>query len=394
MKIISRFIYVSALFCAAAVILKPAFASGDKPKLIVFFSPSCHSCQAVKNGVMPAIIAEFGDRIAVDYRDISDVGHYKEMIALRDHYKIEGSPRLPFIFFQGEIVSGEEEAHARLKDVVRAGITAPALQHPSGGGVNLLERFKLITPLAVAGAGLADGINPCAFTVIVFFISFLAVQGYRRRDLAVIGMSFITAVFLTYFLLGLGIFNFLYRMKNFILITRSLNLAIGIFSLCLGALSVCDVVRYIRTKAADTMALQLPQTVKNRIHAVIGHFYRIGRQTSTATENSRPHLGYLIASAFVTGFLISLLEAVCTGQLYLPTIVFVMKSSQYKFQAFRRLLVYNIMFVAPLIAVFLLALLGATSQQFSAWLKRRLVPTKIILAVVFFGLGIFLIWRA
>jgi hypothetical protein len=102
----------------------------------------------------------------------------------------------------------------------------------------------------------------------------------------------------------------------------------------------------------------------------------------------------LVLSALVSGFLVSLLEAVCTGQTYLPTIVFVLKTTPYKLPAFLFLVIYNLMFILPLVAIFILALLGTTSGQFSRFLKTHLLKIKLLMAVLFFGLGLFLLWRA
>jgi len=46
-----------------------------------------------------------------------------------------------------------------------------------------------------------------------------------------------------------------------------------------------------------------------------------------------------------------------------------------------------------LIAIFILALMGTTSAQFSGFLKKHLGLIKIFMAVLFFSLGLFLIWR-
>jgi cytochrome c biogenesis protein CcdA len=78
---------------------------------------------------------------------------------------------------------------------------------------------------------------------------------------------------------------------------------------------------------------------------------------------------------------------------YLPTIAFVFKTSHLKLEALAYLVLYNTMFVVPLFAVFLLALLGITSQQFSQAFKRHILTVKMLMAVLFFVLGIFLIWR-
>jgi threonine/homoserine/homoserine lactone efflux protein len=51
------------------------------------------------------------------------------------------------------------------------------------------------------------------------------------------------------------------------------------------------------------------------------------------------------------------------------------------------------MFIVPLLIIFLFALLGVTSEQFSKFLKKHLLMIKILMAALFFALGIFLIWR-
>ncbi len=119
--------------------------------------------------------------------------------------------------------------------------------------------------------------------------------------------------------------------------------------------------------------------------------YRRSRDSST--YQPRVNLSRLVLSALVTGFLVSILEAVCTGQLYLPTIAFVLKSTPLKLQALLYLVIYNLMFILPLLIIFLLALFGVTSGQFANFLKKNLAGVKIIMVLVFFSLGIFLIWR-
>ncbi|MFH0826527.1 MAG: hypothetical protein V1923_01365, partial [Candidatus Omnitrophota bacterium] len=261
-------------------------------------------------------------------------------------------------------------------------------------GVDLLAHFRNFTPLAVISAGLIDGVNPCAFTVIVFFISFLTLQGYRKRELIVIGTGFIFSVFLTYLLIGLGLFNFLYQLKGFWAVTRAFNISIGAFSIILGCLALYDFVKYRKTKETEGLLLQLPAAVKRRIQYVIGLHYRKTTPSSSGRPERQKHILALTLTAFVTGFLVSILEAVCTGQTYLPTISFILKTTVLKLQALFYLLVYNFMFIVPLGIIFVLALMGVASQQFAALLKKHLLTIKILMALLFFGFGLFLIWRA
>jgi cytochrome c biogenesis protein CcdA len=264
------------------------------------------------------------------------------------------------------------------------------LQAMGSRTVDLQEYLKSFKPLAVVGAGLVDGINPCAFTVIVFFVSFLALQGYRKRELFAIGLTFILAVFITYLLIGLGLFNFLYRIRSFWAVAKAVNIGIGLLSILLGFLAVADFIKYRKSKDTENMFLQLPKVIKERIHSVIGGHYR--RLKTGGGSPAKTLLG-LMLSALITGFLVSLLEAVCTGQLYLPTIAFVIKSGSLSARAVFYLLLYNLMFILPLAAIFLFALFGATSNEFSKFLKKHLGSIKILMSLMFFGLGILLLWR-
>ncbi len=244
----------------------------------------------------------------------------------------------------------------------------------------------------MVSAGLIDGINPCAFTVIVFFISFLTLQGYRKKELILIGLFFIFTVFLTYLLIGLGLFGFLYRLKGFWVVTRIANFCIGTFSIVLGGIALYDFFKFKKTGQPEGLVLQLPKTIKKQIHFVIGMHYRTDKDAREQPLDNRIYR--LLVSALVTGFLVSILEAVCTGQVYLPTITFVLKTTSLKLQAMSYLLIYNLMFILPLFIIFILALLGVTSEQFAVFLKKNLLTVKLMMAALFFSLGIFLIWQA
>ncbi|OGX19035.1 MAG: hypothetical protein A3K83_00570 [Omnitrophica WOR_2 bacterium RBG_13_44_8b] len=365
-----------------------AFAQKNPPKLTVFFSPSCSSCSKARQKVIPPIQKEFSGKIEIEYRDISDVDNYMYLLRLRDKYKPDLPIEVPVFFMEGNLISGKGNLRDNLEMLIIKSLaqSRPKEQLPE---IDLIMRFKNFRPLAVTGAGLIDGINPCAFTVIVFFISFLALQGYRKRELISIGLSFVFAVFLTYLFIGLGIFNFLYSLKGFWIIARVFNIVIGVFSIILGIFAILDYLKFRKTQETEGLFLQLPRAVKNRIHSIIGLHYR-----KTSQGAAKQHVFRLLISALVTGFLVSILEAVCTGQVYLPTIIFVLKTTHLKVQAFGLLLLYNLMFIVPLLIIFLLALLGVTSGEFAKFLKRRMGLIKILMACVFFGLGIFLLWRA
>ena len=365
------------------------YADNELPKLTVFSSPSCHRCMQVKNELMPQIEREFEGRLLVEYLDISVIENYKLLLSLEEKYKAKIKNTWPVFYFEGNFLNAEGRVRDNLKKLIAKSLNKNNLEDKENlPAIDLIAHFKTFQPLAIIMAGLTDGINPCAFTVIVFFISFLSLQGYKKKELTIIGLVFIFAVFITYLLIGMGLFGFFYRLKGFWLISKILNFSVGVFSIILGIFALYDFFKFKKTQETEGLLLQLPKAIKVQIHSIIGLHYR-----RNGANISKPPIFKLASSALTTGILISILEAICTGQVYLPTITFVLKTTPLKLAALGYLLLYNLMFIVPLLIIFIFALWGVTSEQFSKLFKKHLLAIKILMAILFFGLGIFLLWR-
>ncbi|MDD5429330.1 MAG: hypothetical protein PHE97_01260, partial [Candidatus Omnitrophica bacterium] len=247
---------------------------------------------------------------------------------------------------------------------------------------DLASIFRKLSLFTIMGSGLADGINPCAFAVIVFFISFLAVYGYRRKEIVYVGSFYCLAVFLTYLLIGLGLFKFLYAASNIHFFIKGFYYFVAFFCFVMGLAALYDYFRFQKTKDSREAILQLPGFLKKRINFVIGSRLRHREGRSVVS---------LIFTSFIVGVLVSLLEAVCTGQVYVPTIVFILKDTSLRLKAWVYLILYNLMFILPLVFIFLLSLAGVKSIVFNRFLKKHLGIIKLIMALVFFALGGFII---
>lgn len=378
-----------------SIIQSAAYAkggSGNTPQLSIFYSPTCRSCTEIKDKLIPEIEKKFKARIQIQYYDISHIQNYRLLLSLKKKYNVKFDIRVPVIFLEGYFLNGDAVTKDSLERLIEIALSAPRTKEGGLPLVDLLAHFKGFGLFTVISAGLIDGINPCAFTVIVFFISFLALQGYTKRDLIAICLCFIFTVFITYLLIGLGVFGFLYRLNKFWVIAKAVNFLIGAFSITLGVFAVYDFFKFKRTGKTEGLTLQLPQAVKNQIHRIIGLHYRVNNNLTGASSGQR--LFRLMAAALITGFIVSILEAVCTGQTYLPTIIFILRTTRLKLSALGSLLIYNFMFIVPLLAIFISALFGTTSGQFSNFLKRHMLIIKLLTAILFFGLGAFLVWRA
>ncbi|WP_148258423.1 hypothetical protein [Mahella australiensis] len=72
---------------------------------------------------------------------------------------------------------------------------------------NEKERFEAFTPVGIALAGLLDGFNLCAVSMLLFFLSILVMSGRQNKELFLVGMSYIIGTFIAYFTIGIGLFK-------------------------------------------------------------------------------------------------------------------------------------------------------------------------------------------
>ncbi|MFP4457998.1 MAG: cytochrome c biogenesis CcdA family protein [Candidatus Zixiibacteriota bacterium] len=240
------------------------------------------------------------------------------------------------------------------------------------------DKFSEVSIWTVIGAGLIDGINPCAFGVIIFFITFLTVMKRSKSEMLITGIAFTISVFVTYFLVGIGILKFLIELKAYEAITNWIYLLMGIFVAVLAVLSIVDFIRTRKGKSKD-MLLQLPSGIKKRMHKII-------RKESKAKTKFN-----MVLAALSTGFLVSLMEMACTGQVYLPMITVMTQTPDARVKAIAYLLLYNLMFILPLVIIFSITMAGVSSQKMGQFLEKNTYLIKILLTLLFIGLGYYLL---
>ena len=243
------------------------------------------------------------------------------------------------------------------------------------GEQRIVERFKKFSLSAVLIAGLIDGINPCAFATIIFLVSYLTFLGKKSREILLYGITFTSGVFIAYLLAGMGLMAGLRQLSGYPVITRGIYLVIAVFAFALGIISLYDYILFRRGQMAK-WKLQLPVALKKKVHKII----REGTQSKSA--------GFV--GTFALGFVIAATEVVCTGQVYLPTIGYIMTIPKLRVHAFFNLFLYNIMFIIPLVAIFVAVFFGITSEKMALVTKDHTGTVKLLTAILFIGLGVFL----
>ncbi len=184
-------------------------------------------------------------------------------------------------------------------------------------------------------------------------------------------------VFLAYLMVGLGLYKVLELVGSTLdIIANIVYILTAVFCLVLAVLSFLDYRKAKQGNVGDMM-LKLPEPLRKRINKTI----RQGNKSRS-----------YIFSAFIVGILISFLELACTGQVYLPTIIFVSSIPELRLQAILFLILYNLLFILPLVVIFVLVYFGTTSKDLTQFLKEKAATVKFAMGIVFVLLGSWLVY--
>ena len=231
----------------------------------------------------------------------------------------------------------------------------------SGSGTSVLwslsNKGSWLLPL-VAVSALIDSINPCAFSLLLLTIAFLFSIGRMRSNVLKIGGAYIAGIFLVYILIGLGILQALHPFN-----TPHFMAKLG--ASLLVALGMINVVNEFFPKFP--LKLQIPQAA----HHKMAEFMNKGS----------------LLFALILGGLVGLCEFPCTGGPYLMVLGLLHDATTYV-TGLGYLLFYNLIFIAPLALILLIATNQSLVDQARSWQRTERKFMKLGSGVAMIVLGI------
>ena len=208
-----------------------------------------------------------------------------------------------------------------------------------------------------------DSINPCAIGVLILMVSVILGQGGSTRKLVTNGLAYIFAIFTTYLLAGLGLVYFFAAIP--IVIAEYLSIAVGGLVILAALLEIKDYFWY-----GKGFSLQIPHYFANKIHEY---------STKKTTV-----FGVMLLGAFVAA-----VELPCTGAPYLAIITIL--RIDFNIYAFLLMLLYNLVFVAPLLIILFLVATGTKIDKVSKWKEDGKGKMRLFMGLLLAALGWILI---
>ena len=224
-----------------------------------------------------------------------------------------------------------------------------------------LYENKVMIPL-ITGAALIDSVNPCAFSILFLTIAFLFSLGRTRKNILLIGATYIFGVFLVYILIGLGVLKTLqfFNVPHFV---ARIGGAVIILS---GGLSLIN-----HFFPSFPIKLGIPRAAHRKIALFV--------------EKAS------IPSALILGFFVGMWEFPCTGGPYLMVLGLLHDRTTFM-SGFGYLIWYNVVFVLPLILILVIAGNEALLKKAEEW-KKENVKGRLVggIAMILLGMLIFLL---
>lgn len=217
------------------------------------------------------------------------------------------------------------------------------------------------------GAAIIDSINPCAFGVLIFLLAYLIKTVKTRSKILLHGMTYILAVFLTYLIAGLLLMPIIGNLGSF---SVAFYAIIGTLVILVGILELKDYFWYGRGPSLTLLP---------------GASHRIKMYVDKISAN--------LTSAFFLGVFVALVELPCTGAVYLA-ILSLMALGGSNAATTGWLVLYNVIFVLPLIVILFAFYHGVSAERLEEWRKKHRATMRLVIGALLIILGSWMLYTA
>jgi len=361
--------FVSLIILSSFNYAQEACPAEDDVDLVVFYGQGCPHC-ADEEIFLEELVEKYPKLHVIKYEVYSNQTSREIFQKFSNAFgtEIKGVPttfidRKVLIGFTEKIGESIEE---EVKKCIDEGCISPL--DIANGNISIVEddkspsgifEIKSLTLPAVIGAAAVDAINPCAFAVLIILLATILASKERKKVLWA-GLAFTTSIYISYFLMGLGLFSVI-RVAG---LTSLFYTIVAVLAILIGLFNLKDYLWY-----GKWFVMEVPQSWRPKMKMLLKGI------TS-------------IPGAFLIGFVISLFLLPCTSGPYIVILGLLAKSAT-KNYALMLLLLYNFIFIIPMLLITGAIYFGfTTTEQAEEWRSKKLKVLHLIAGAVILLLGI------
>jgi cytochrome c biogenesis protein CcdA len=205
---------------------------------------------------------------------------------------------------------------------------------------------------------LIDSINPCAIGVLILMVSVLLSGKTSTRRMLLLGSLYILSVAGVYFAAGLGLVYFFTKIPLYV--TEYISIAVGLLIIAAGLLEIKDYFWY-----GKGFSLTIPPYFAKKLQ-------KYSKKTS-------------VPAVILLGAFVSAVELPCTGAPYLAIITLL--SQYFDTTALLLLILYNILFVSPLIVILIMVATGTKLYKVKKWKQDYRGFMRLAIGLLLIAMG-------
>ena len=366
-------------------------SAADNDTVIYFYSPSCLGCfNLEEEGYIDQIEAqgilihkidisgeiEFTIPSNVIYdTDERDPSGADLLESFGDFYSIPVSDRTSPLMIVGDNYYTESE----IKEAISNGdffeeAKDDFLTVDVEAGQAYESKKTFIGFLGVLGAGLLDGFNPCAIALLLMFISLIGFTEDKKL-LLIVSITYISTMFITYFLIGVGALSALQLIVTGSGLDKIMSWIVFVIVLLFFILNVYDFF-VTRKQEYGKVKSQLPKWIQRMNKRIL--------KTFTVSLNEKGEKGKMVPVILLTaslGIIMTFTEFICSGVIYYGVIDGIKYFKE--FYAYFLIFVFNVMFVTPMIVIAFLAVKSKSIMSISNWIREHMSIIKLLNSIVF-----------
>lgn len=334
--------------------LNLCFGKNEQP--VLYYGQGCPHCAIVEeyihtNNLNSELIRKEiyqNPNNAEEFNQICD----QENIALMDR-------GVPFLYSEGECFVGNKQIVSYL-DKRQKGTESPNSESEIAEKTKQSFSETLTIPVLLSAA-IVDAVNPCAFAVLLILMTTILISGEKKRALFS-GLSFSFSIFLSYLLMGLGLYSIIASIETSQVFIKT----IGFIAIILGLFNLKDFFWY-----GKGFLMEVPMKWRPKLKALV--------------QSITNPIG-----AFFIGLLVSLFLLPCTSGPYIVIIGMLAHKETYQ-EAFLLLLVYNFIFVLPMIGITIGTYFGMDVKKAEEKRNKNLRILHLFAGIIMLGMGIVLL---
>lgn len=383
MRYMVKVIVLLAFIVSTMVPANASLSAQEDGSVVYFYHPQCLGCAEIENeGVITTLEDEGIEVIRYNTGDEEDA---KRFIAYNETYDVDDEHRYTPLIFAGDtyFYGPEEIIDAVESGDLQAKAAEPMLDVPDT--IIDLEGWGGLGRVIVAG--LLDGINPCAIAMLLMFISIIGFLKHKRT-LIMVSTSYIIGIFLTYFAIGLGLFWVMAEFQSTLdSIAHILYAVFAFLALTLFFLTFRDFL-VTRKEEYGKVINQLPSRLQRWNQKLMKRFSDVIKNEN----NKGVRALYIGVIPFIIGIIIGITEAACTGQIYIMILLSIRTTEPITGTFY--LLVFNLLFILPLIVIAVIAVLTRNVMGVSNFFRENMPTIKLLTSIFFILMAIYFVMLA